>query len=238
MAAQVPLLYVVKTAASAIPFSSTFHQPTPPAIKPAFTANFNQHKWDQNVSHITSGFWYSSPSAKKVRIDEAYDLTLASSLFDYHNVSAKGVNNVMWYLNPSIVSTPQFFEGYVSNPSFPLFRNDLLVASQAVYAGVTEDPDFGELIMVCSSIHLTTQSICAVTQRSAWAQLVATNLTLVQWNILYAGSIPATVLVDNEGIIHGFDYWSPNKRTYVITRLFNIIAKEPSVDVFEFPKPG
>jgi hypothetical protein len=54
---------------------------------------------------------------------------------------------------------------------------------------------------------------------------------------MYEGAVPATLQVDNKGVIHGFDYWSPHERTFVITRLFNIITAEPPAKVFEFPKP-
>lgn len=148
MPSQLVLTIATPTTGNSLPFSSDFHQPSPPSLKPAFTANFNQHKWNQNISHITSGFWYSSPTAKKARIDEAYNLTLASSLFDYNNVSASGIDNVLWYLTPSIASAPQFYQGYEPMPSFPLFSPDLLVANNGVYAGVTTDPDFGEVVMV------------------------------------------------------------------------------------------
>lgn len=139
-------------------------RPQPPLVKPAFTANFNQHKWNQNLSHITSGFWYCSPLARKVRIDEAYDSTLASSLFDYNNVTTEGVNNVLWYLTPSIASTPQFYVGYEPIPSFPLFTADLLVANNAVYAGTADDPDFGELALVC--VLSFTPNLCCILARS------------------------------------------------------------------------
>ena len=54
---------------------------------------------------------------------------------------------------------------------------------------------------------------------------------------MYEDVIPATLRVDAEGVIHGFDYWSPHDRTFVITRLFNIVAKEPQAEMFEFPDP-
>ena len=129
-------------------------------------------------------------------------MNLASSLFDWNNVTSAGVSNVLWYLTPSIVSAPQFFAGYVATPSFPLFSADLLVGSNAVYGGTTVDPDFG---------------------------------MLQEWNIVYAGAIPATLRIDDDGVVHGFDYWSPHERTFVITRLFNIVPVEPPAKVFDFP---
>ena len=61
--------------------------------------------------------------------------------------------------------------------------------------------------------------------------------TLSKWNILYAGSIPTTVMVDSENVIHGYEFWAPDQRTFVITRLFNIVTGKISKDVFAFPRP-
>ena len=147
LASQVPMAEPAETTTT-IPFSSTFHQPAPPLVKPAFKAHWSQHKWNANVSHIASGYMYSSPSVKKVRVDEAYDGTLGSSLFDYNKVTDEGVYNIVWTLSPSLTSAPEFFTGYVEGPAFPLVEEGLLVSSNAVYAGVTSDPDFGELTKV------------------------------------------------------------------------------------------
>lgn len=77
----------------------------------------------------------------------AYDTTIGSSLFDYSDVTQEGVANKMWTLTPAIASAPQYFFGYVE-PAFPLVSEDLLVASQAVYAGVVKDPYAGEVTAV------------------------------------------------------------------------------------------
>ena len=53
---------------------------------------------------------------------------------------------------------------------------------------------------------------------------------------MYAGTIPATVLVDEQNIVQGYDFWSPNRRTYVITRFFNIAIGKIAADVFDFPE--
>ncbi len=139
-----------------------------------------------------------------VRVDEAYDMNIGSSLFDYNNQSAKGVSNVVWLLSPPINSQPTFFSGYVQNPGFPLLQSDLLVQSSAVYAGVSVDPDFG---------------------------------SLDTWNFLFGGSIPVSAFVDGNGVVHGYNFWDPNQRTYVITRLFNIVTGTIAKDVFDFPRP-
>ncbi|PMD49643.1 uncharacterized protein K444DRAFT_712649, partial [Hyaloscypha bicolor E] len=99
-------------------------------------ASFLQHKWNLNLSHITAGYIYSSPRALKVRADEAYALNLASSIFDYNNISSSGlVSNIMYSFTPSIASSPTVFNDYV-NPSFPLFTEDILVQNSAVFTGL------------------------------------------------------------------------------------------------------
>jgi hypothetical protein len=101
-----------------------------------------------NVSHIASGFIYSSPSQQKVRVDEAYDSGLGSSLFDYTNVTQEGVLNRQWILNPAITSRPDLWQGYVS-PAFPLIPRDFLVTNGAVFGGLVDDPYVGEVSTVC-----------------------------------------------------------------------------------------
>ena len=106
-------------------------------------------------------------------------------------------------LTPAVASTPTFFTGYVQ-PGFPLLPANLLRENNAVYAGIYDDPDFGQL---------------------------------TQWNILYAGSIPTTVMVDSENVVHGYNFWAPDQRTYVTTRFFNIVTGKIPKDVFAFPQP-
>lgn len=143
---------------SGIPFSSSFHQPEPPTIKSEFRANWNQHKWDANISNIASGFIYHSLSHGKVRVDEAYDSTLGSSLFDYTNVTQEGVANRQWTLSPAITSAAQCFVGF-SNPGFPLVSDDFLVTNRAIYGGVMHDHFAGQValwdILYQDSIPLT-----------------------------------------------------------------------------------
>ncbi|KAI4212355.1 MAG: hypothetical protein LQ351_004925 [Letrouitia transgressa] len=120
------------------PFSSSFHQPTPPLIKGAFKANFNQHKWDQNLSHITSGFIYNSPDNNKVRVDQAFDGSLGSSLFDFANVTDGLVLNKYFLISPSIASKPNCTQ-YLTNPGFPLIAPDFLTSTKAVFVGEVND---------------------------------------------------------------------------------------------------
>ena len=42
---------------------------------------------------------------------------------------------------------------------------------------------------------------------------------------MYQGAIPVTVYVDNCGVVVGYDYFSAELRTRVITEFFNIQAK-------------
>lgn len=149
-------------------FSSSFHQPEPPMVESEFRANWNQHKWyeplmknsfvfgallknrlhrDANISNIASGFIYHSPSQETVRVDETYESTLGSSLFDYTNVTQEGVANRVWTLSPAITSPPQCFEGFVS-PAFPLITEDILVANNAIYGGLMHDALAGEVALV------------------------------------------------------------------------------------------
>lgn len=46
---------------------------------------------DQNLSHVTTGYIRNSPSRNWVRVDEAYAGGLASSLFNYTNVTVDGL---------------------------------------------------------------------------------------------------------------------------------------------------
>lgn len=92
-----------------------------------------------NISHIASGFIYSSSSQQKARVDEAYDSSLDSSLFDYANVTQDGVANRLWILTPSISSGPYLWQGYVT-PAFPLISHDFLVTNGAVFGGIINNP--------------------------------------------------------------------------------------------------
>ncbi|KAH8903622.1 hypothetical protein BR93DRAFT_918372 [Coniochaeta sp. PMI_546] len=170
-------------------FSADFKQPEPPLVKSEYRTNFVQHKWNQNLSHITTGFINNSPSARFVRVDEAYDGNLASSFFNYANVSEQGlVDNTLTTYN-SNSTTPDVWRGYV-NSNFPIFQQDILVKAGAVFGGL---------------VH-----------RQFVEGLVAA------WNIMYQGVIPVTIFVDNHNVVIGYDYFSPDLRTRVVTEYFNI----------------
>lgn len=125
-----------------------------------------------NISHIASGFIYCSPSQQKVRVDEAYDSGLGSSLFDYTNITDAGVANRQWTLHPAITSPPNLWQGYVS-PAFPLIPRDFLVTNGAVFGGIVDDSYVGKVATVCSNnllraglsrrIVLTAGSLCSGT---------------------------------------------------------------------------
>jgi hypothetical protein len=110
-----------------------------------------------NVSHIASGFIYFSPSQQKVRVDEAYNSSLGSSLFDYTNITNAGVANRQWILDPAITSPPNLWQGYVT-PAFPLIPRDFLVTQGAVFGGIVDDPYVGEVATVCSDNLLRAKS--------------------------------------------------------------------------------
>ena len=52
---------------------------------------------------------------------------------------------------------------------------------------------------------------------------------------MYEGAIPAVILLNENGIIQGYNFWGTDQRTYVITRFFNIILGKIDKDVFGFP---
>ncbi|EAW13447.1 uncharacterized protein ACLA_054940 [Aspergillus clavatus NRRL 1] len=115
-------------------FSSDFQQPEPPLIANEFKTSFIQHKWNQNLSHIMAGYLYNSPSQKLVRADEAYDGGLATSLFNYANVTDTGlVENTLTAFDNA--SKPDVWRGYV-NSNYPLFEADFLVQNEAVFGGL------------------------------------------------------------------------------------------------------
>ncbi|RSM14291.1 hypothetical protein CEP52_001480 [Fusarium oligoseptatum] len=112
---------------SMIEFSSGFIQPEPPLVKPE----------NENLSHITTGFIDNSPSKGFVRADEAFDGKLASSLFNYANVTKSGlVDNTLTTYTPGS-NKPDIWRGYV-NSNFPIFEKDILVKGGAVFEGLVQ----------------------------------------------------------------------------------------------------
>ncbi|CAI7606920.1 hypothetical protein N7533_003519 [Penicillium manginii] len=121
---------------SVIEFSSGFKQPDPPLIKAEYGTSFIQHKWNQNMSHITTGFIENSPSQLIVRVDEAFNGTLASSVFNYANSTKEGlVDNTLTSYDKLGKST--VWREFV-NSNFPLFPESLLIENDAVFGGLVD----------------------------------------------------------------------------------------------------
>ncbi|VUC25573.1 unnamed protein product [Clonostachys rosea] len=122
---------------SVLSFSSDFKQPEPPLVKSEFQTQFIQHKWNQNLSHITTGYIVNSPSQGFVRVDQANDDGFGTSLFNYANVTEDGlVDNILtMYITNS--TTPDIWQGYV-NSNFPIFQEEILVQAGAVFSGLVK----------------------------------------------------------------------------------------------------
>lgn len=120
---------------SVIEFSYGFKQPDPPILKAEFEASFIQHKWNQNLTHITNGFIYNSPSQNSVRVDEAFDGSLTSSFFNHANTTKENLveNTLTTFSHKSNKTT--VWKGFV-NSGFPLFPEDILVRYGAVFGGL------------------------------------------------------------------------------------------------------
>ncbi|WZH47217.1 hypothetical protein QYS62_008361 [Fusarium acuminatum] len=118
-------------------FSSEFVQPKPPKVKAQYKAHFVQHKWNAELSHITAGYIENSPAKGFVRVDEAYDGELATSYFNYANVTKSGLvdNTLTTYDHKH--TKPNVWRGYV-NSNFPIFDQNILVKAEAVYQGLVK----------------------------------------------------------------------------------------------------
>ncbi|KAI5458298.1 hypothetical protein BGZ63DRAFT_432809 [Mariannaea sp. PMI_226] len=123
---------------SVVEFSSGFKQPAPPLVNSEFNTSFVQHKWNQDLSHITAGYIVNSASNGYVRAVEAFEGgLLASSVFNYANVTKEGlVDNTLTTYNPDS-KKPDVWRGYV-NSNFPIFAKDVLVSNGAVFAGLVD----------------------------------------------------------------------------------------------------
>lgn len=100
---------------------------------------------NQNLSHITTGFINNSPSKGFVRVDEVFGdsgnaaqgpgSTLATSVFNYANVTNEGLvdNTLTSYTSNS--TKPDVWRGYV-NSNFPIIEQDMLVKAGAVFGGL------------------------------------------------------------------------------------------------------
>ena len=99
------------------------------------TVKANLEDRNADLSHITAGYIENSPSKAFVRADEAYEGEMASSFFDYSNVTEAGLvdNTLTTYDHKSI--KPTVWRGYV-NSNFPIFDKKILVDSGAVFEGL------------------------------------------------------------------------------------------------------
>jgi hypothetical protein len=107
--------------------------PTPNVHCLLLTARFR----NAELSHITAGYIENSPSKSFVRVDEAYDGELATSYFNYANVTKSGLvdNTLTTYDHKH--TKPNVWRGYV-NSNFPIFGQDILVKAEAVYQGLVK----------------------------------------------------------------------------------------------------
>lgn len=73
-----------------------------------------------------------------MRVEEAYDGKLASSFFDYANVTEGGlVDNTLTEYDGNSRKPAAVFRGYV-NSNYPIFLNSILADSDAVFGGLVE----------------------------------------------------------------------------------------------------
>ncbi|KAL9565318.1 hypothetical protein ACKAV7_010678 [Fusarium commune] len=120
-------------------FSAGFKQPNPPEIKSEFTTSFVQHKWNQYTSVIVTGYLENSGSQGIIRVDQAYDGSLTSSVYDYNNMTDDTMVDHTMTTFESGASCPKVSRDY-ANVTFPLFSKDMLIKGGAVFTGsVTRD---------------------------------------------------------------------------------------------------
>jgi hypothetical protein len=73
-----------------------------------------------------------------------------SSLFDYTNIDSENlVWNTLYTIQPSVSAAPKIWTGFVK-PAWALFEEDILVKSNAVFAGVVDDKWLGVVASVSS----------------------------------------------------------------------------------------
>ncbi|KAH8804372.1 hypothetical protein F5884DRAFT_753980 [Xylogone sp. PMI_703] len=181
---------------SMIEYSAQFQEPQPPLIQSEFETSFIQHKWNQNLSHITSGYIYNSPSQNLVRADEAYNGGFGSSLFNYHNTTEDGlVDNIMTTYNST--SANQMYGG-----------------GGASFGGLVQRNFVDKKV---ASVWIT--PFLSPSAEDWYYYLLLTQM--MQWDIMYQGTIPVTIYVTDCNIVVGYDFFAPFERTYVTTSFFN-----------------
>jgi hypothetical protein len=107
-----------------------------------------------SFSHISSGYLYHSLKHSKVRADATYDSSILSSLFDYADTNSDNlVWNSLYTLEPSIAIAPEIWTGFVK-PAWVLFEKEILIKSNAVFAGVVNDRWLGTVSSISSKSFL------------------------------------------------------------------------------------
>jgi hypothetical protein len=99
------------------------------------------------------------------------------------------------------------WQGYV-NSNYPIFEQDFLAKADAIFGGLVTRQFNGDVASVSIFPSVTIQ----------YGRL----MIIEQWDIMYQGVIPVTVYVNTCNVIVGYDYFSPGRRTRVITDFFNI----------------
>lgn len=83
-----------------------------------------------------------------MRVDQSPDGVLSSSFFNYANISDTGlVDNTLTTYSPDS-DVLEVWRDYV-NSNFPIFPEDILVASGAVFTGLVERTQVGKVAGVC-----------------------------------------------------------------------------------------
>jgi hypothetical protein len=102
------------------------------------------------LSHIMAGHIENSPAKGFVRVNEVYDDKLATSFFNYKNVTKEGlVDNTLTTYDPA-VKKPSIWRGYVDS-NYPIFAKDILIAAGAVFEGLVQR-NFNEALVAAVSL--------------------------------------------------------------------------------------
>jgi hypothetical protein len=95
---------------------------------------------------------YNSPGSKLVRVDETFKGALASSVFDFSNVTNDGLVDNKLTTFTTDLAHPDVYRGYV-NSNYPLISPDFLVAGAAVFSGLVERQFLPEKVASVRSFH-------------------------------------------------------------------------------------
>lgn len=103
-----------------------------------------------NLSHVTSGYLYNSPNQKLVRADEAYEGSLANSMFNFANVSKDGLVDNTLTSTYKDFRNPDVWRGYV-NSNYPLISEKFLIDADAVFSGLVHRAFIPDLVASVSN---------------------------------------------------------------------------------------